>query len=95
MYLSIDVTYSLATNLHSVRLPAHACTEGTQISWTQADGFTNNTGVWQLDNVAVLYANELEASLLDTFTSDVSLSSILFYSGGTIQVKVVAFSCVH
>ena len=80
------LVFSFSTNLYSVHLPVHACTEGTQISWTQADGFTNNTGVWQLDNVVMLYAKKLEATLLDTFTNHMSSSPVLFYPGGSIQV---------
>ncbi|XP_065903817.1 reelin-like [Dysidea avara] len=89
-YLLTELSFS--TNLYSVHLPVHACTEGTQISWTQADGFTNNTGVWQLDNVVMLYAKKLEATLLDTFTNHMSSSPVLFYPGGSIQDNVCSIN---
>ena len=63
-----------------------------QFSWTQANGFQANEAVWQLDNVAVLFANQIDSPLLDTFTRPASSSSVLFYSFGTIEVSSVV-SC--
>jgi len=58
-----------------------------QFSWTQASGFQANEAVWQLDNVAVLFANQINTALLDTFTRPALSSSVLFYSAGTIEVN--------
>ena len=58
-------------------MPLNARADAVQISWMQVNRSAYNTGVWQLDNVAILYSSEIE-----------TLSSpILFYSGGTIEVR--------
>jgi len=76
-------------DLYTVQLPSLAQDEGVQFSWTQASGFQANEAVWQLDNVAVLFANQINTALLDTFTRPTLSSSVLFYSSGNIEVRFV------
>ena len=75
-------------DLYTVQLPSLSRAEGVQFSWTQAIGFQANEAVWQLDNVAVLFANQINTALLDTFTRPTLSSSVLFYSSGNIEVKI-------
>ena len=76
-------------DLYTVQLPSLARAEGVQFSWTQASNFQANEAVWQLDNVAMLFANQINTALLDTFTRPALSSSVLFYSSGTIEVSLV------
>ena len=72
--------------LFSIQLPLLARNEGVQFTWTQADGFQENEEVWQLDNVALLYNNEITAPQLSTFSEFQQSNFVLFYSGGNIEV---------
>ena len=74
-------------DLYTVQLPSLAQAEGVQFSWTQASGFQANEAVWQLDNVAMLFANQIDSALLDTFTRPALSNSVLFFSSGTIEVN--------
>jgi len=75
-------------------LPSLARAEDVQFSWTQASGFQANEAVWQLDNIAVLFANQLDSALLDTFTRPALSSSVLFFSSGSIEVKISAHTII-
>ena len=70
----------------SVQLPLLARNEGVQFLWTQASGFHANEEVWQLDDVVVLYINEINSPLLSTFSGIEQSSSVMYYSGGSIEV---------
>jgi len=85
--------YSISTNFYSIPLPHNARADSIQISWTQINSLDNNTGVWQLDNVVLLYANELDKPIFDTFNSQTSSSPILLYSGGSIEVRNPSINC--
>lgn len=76
--------------LFSIPLPLLARNEGVQFSWTQADGFQVNEEVWQLDNVALLYSIEINAPQLSTFSGLQQSNFVMFYSGGNIEVMVIA-----
>ena len=97
-YLCITFHFYRTTSspdLYTVWLPLLAQAEGVQFSWTQANGFQANEAVWQLDNVAVLFANQIDSPLLDTFTRPASSSLALFYSSGTIEVKITHDRILH
>ena len=79
-------TSSFSSKLYSIRLPLLARGEAVQFSWTQASGFGDNQSPWQLDNVALLFAQETD-SLLDTFNRPLQSRAALFYSGGRIEVR--------
>ena len=87
-------TSSFSSELYSIRLPALARSEGVQFSWTQERGFGDSQSIWQLDNVALLFANEIDSSMLDTFNRPLQSTSVLFYSGGRIEVRISAI-CEH
>jgi len=92
LIMSIKWRFYRATSspdLYTVQLPSLARAEGVQFSWTQTSGFQANEAVWQLDNVAMLFANQINAALLDTFTRPTLSSSVLFYSSGNIEVSLV------
>ena len=84
-------TSSFSSELYSIRLPSLAQGESVQFSWTQASGFRSNESVWQLDNIALLFANEINSSLLDTFSRPLQSRFVLFYSGGSIEVRKLAY----
>lgn len=73
-----------------MQLPLLAQNEGVQFSWTQADGFQANEDVWQLDNVALLYNEEIDTPQLSTFSELEQSNLVMFYSGGNFEVKLVA-----
>ena len=85
--------YSINTEFYSIPLPLNARADSIQISWTQVNSLDNNIGVWQLDNVIMLYANELDTPILDTFNSHMSSSPVLLYSGGSIKVRSLSINC--
>ena len=70
----------------TVQLPLLARNEGVQFLWTQASGFHTNEEIWQLDDVVVLYSNKINSPLLSTFSGIEPSSSVIFYSGGGIEV---------
>ena len=79
MYILSIELYSIAPDVYTIPLPLNARADVVQISWMQVNSSANNTGVWQLDNIAILYASEMK-----------TLSSpVLFYSGGTIEVRKI------
>ena len=73
--------------LLTVQLPLLARNEGVQLSWNQSSGFNANEEVWQLDNIALIYSNEINLPLLTTF-SGLEQSSSVMYSGGSVEVHV-------
>ena len=75
--------------LFSIQLPLSARNEMIQFSWTQADGFQVNEEVWQLDNIALLYNDEINAPQLSTFSELQQSNFVMFYSGGNIEVMVI------
>jgi len=99
LVMSIKLRFYRTTSspdLYTIQLPSLARAEGVQFSWTQASGFQANEAVWQLDNVAMLFANQINAALLDTFTRPTLSSSVLFYSSGTIEViKLLHIMVIH
>lgn len=83
-YVCINSTTTPA--LITVQLPLLARSEGVQLSWTQVNGFYMNEEIWQLDNVALLYNNEINSPLLSTFSRSEQSSTVLFNSGGKVKV---------
>ena len=77
------------STLYSVRLPLLARGEGVQFSWTQASGFHTNEEVWQLDNIALLKNYEIHSALLSSFSGLEQSSSVMFYSGGNVEVVML------
>ena len=75
-------------------LPLFALNEAVQFSWTQASGFHANEEVWQLDNVALLYSNEINSPLLSTFSGLEQSSSIMLYSGGNVEVIIIVINVI-
>ena len=75
--------------LFSIQLPLSARNEMIQFSWTQADGFQVNEEVWQLDNIALLYNDEISTPQLSTFSELQQSNFVMFYSGGNIEVMVI------
>ena len=84
-----------ASDLYTLEIPSSARSEGVKFSWTQESGFRINEAVWQLDNVAVLYANEIDSALLDTFSGTTQASSVMLFSGGSIQVCAHTTPCLN
>lgn len=76
--------------MFSIQLPLLARTERVQFSWTQASGFQVNEDIWQLDNVALLCGNEIDAPQLSTFSSSQRSNFVMFYSGGNVEVIAIA-----
>ena len=76
--------------LITIQLPLSARSEEVQFSWTQADGFQVNEEVWQLDNVALLYNEEINTPRLDNSSESQQLNFVMFYSGGNVEVKLIA-----
>ena len=76
--------------LITIQLPLSARNEEVQFSWTQADGFQVNEEVWQLDNVALLYNEEINTPRLDNSSESQQLNFVMFYSGGNVEVKLIA-----
>lgn len=72
-----------------MQLPILARGEGVQFYWTQASGFHANEDIWQLDNVALLYSNEIYLPLLSTFSGLEQSSLVMFYTGGNVEVVVL------
>ncbi|XP_065903815.1 reelin-like [Dysidea avara] len=87
-YLLTVLSTTSSPDLYTVQLPSLAQAEDVQFSWTQTSGFQANEAVWQLDNVAILFANQVDSALLDTFTRPALSSSVLFFSSGTIEDSV-------
>lgn len=82
------------STLLSIQLPLFALNEAVQFSWTQTSGFLANEEVWQLDNVALLYTNEINSPLLSTFSRLEQSSSIMFYSGGNVEVIIMVINII-
>ena len=79
--------------MHTIQLPIHARAEGIQFAWTQASGYQINEDIWQLDNIAMLSVNGFDSTLLDTFLGSTQSSSVMFISGGNIEVINLCINC--
>lgn len=77
-----------SSTLLTIQLPLLARSEGVQFSWNQSSGFNGNEEVWQLDNVALIHSNEINLPLLSTFSGLEQSSSVMFYSGGSVEVVI-------
>ena len=82
------------STLYSVQLPLLARGEGVQFTWIQTSGFRANEEVWQLDNIAILNSYELTSPLLSSFSGLEQSNSVMFYSGGNVEVSVILL-CKH
>ena len=86
MMIIMSINRPAYSTLLSVQLPILARGEGVQLSWTQTTGFHANEDIWQLDNIALLSSYEIDSPLLSSFSGIEQSSSVMFYSGGIIEV---------